>query len=69
MDLKYEVKKILLEKRMSMTELNNILNKNNNRETTVQNLNTKLTKNTISYKELEEILTILGYNLKWEKRE
>lgn len=54
---------------MSMTELNNILNKNNNRETTVQNLNTKLTKNTISYKELEEILTILGYNLKWEKRE
>ena len=64
-DLKNAIKIKILEKGLTMTKLVELLNEKYNKNTTVQNLSNKLTRETISHKEILEIADVLGYEIKW----
>jgi hypothetical protein len=71
MDIKQQIKEILLKEKITMTDLVNLLNKNKtgeNNRTTVSSLNNKLTRGTIKYSEILEIFDVLDYNITLQKR-
>jgi hypothetical protein len=59
-----EVKKVLLDLNISMTELASAMGKKLNKPYSLSNLSGKLRKETITYKEMKLIAEILGYDLK-----
>jgi hypothetical protein len=65
MDIKQEIKVLLVRNNLSMRKLVNLLNEKYNRTDTVQNLSKKLTRNTIRFNEVQEIINILGYNVEF----
>ena len=69
-DIKQQVKEILLKENLAMTELVNILNKDKPKEeqTTATNLGNKLTRGTIKYSEILDIFDVLGYDVALQKR-
>jgi transcriptional regulator with XRE-family HTH domain len=71
MDIKQQIKEILLKEKMTMTDLVELINKNKMDEsskTTVSNLNNKLTRGTIRYSEIIEIFDVLDYDITPKKR-
>ena len=62
MSAREEIKAILAKENLTMTELSKKL------DTSVNNLSNKLRNKTIKYEEVLEIADILGYNIKFEKR-
>lgn len=62
-NLKNQIKLLLIHKGISMTELVNLLNERYERNDVVQNLNNKLTKETLKYAEILEITEVLDYNI------
>jgi hypothetical protein len=70
-DIKQQIKEVLLEKNITMTDLVNLLNENkpDNEKTTLQSLNNKLTRGTIKYSEILEIAQVLKYNILWQNAE
>jgi hypothetical protein len=70
-DIKQQIKEILLKEKITMTDLVNLLNKNKtgeNNRTTVSSLNNKLTRGTIKYSEILEIFDVLDYDITLQKR-
>jgi hypothetical protein len=70
-DIKQQVKEILLKENITMTDLVNRLNANKpnvNNLTTVSSLNNKLTRGTIKYSEILEIFDALNYEVILQKR-
>ena len=67
--IKNEVKVKILQKGHTMTKLVELLNGKYNKNTTVQNLSNKLTRETIQYKEILEIADVLGYEIRWVDKE
>jgi len=65
MTLKDEVKVLLIKSGFTLTDLVKALNEKYNRTDSVQNLNGKLTRETLKYKEAQEISAILGYEIQW----
>lgn len=65
MTLKEEIKVLLIKSGFTMTGLVKALNEKYDRNDTVQNLNGKLTRETLKYKEAVEISEILGYEIQW----
>ena len=65
MTLKDEVKVLLIKSGFTLTDLVKALNEKYNRTDSVQNLNGKLTRETLKYKEAQEISEILGYEIQW----
>ena len=59
-----EVKKVLLDVNVSLTELAGAMGKRLNKHYSLHNLSNKLRKETITYKEMKLIADILGYDLK-----
>lgn len=68
MTLKEEIKILLIKSGYSMTDLVKALNEKYNRNDTIQNLNGKLTRETLKYREALEIADILEYKIEWTKR-
>ena len=66
MELKDEIKAYIISSGWSITALNEQLNKINNTEHTVQNLSSKIRKNSLKYSEIIQIAGVLGYEIKWE---
>lgn len=62
---KDQLKMILLENKITMTQLVQRLNDKFNRSDSIQNLNNKLTKGTIRYSEVMEIADALDYEILW----
>lgn len=62
------VKKLLLDSFTTMTELASAMGKRLNKKYSLTNLSNKLRKETITYKEMELIGDILGYDLQFVKR-
>lgn len=58
-----EVKKLLLDVNISLTELAGVLGKRLNKKYSLNNLSGKLRKETITYKEIKLIADILGYEV------
>lgn len=67
MDIKEEIRVILLRKNLSMRKLITLLKENNADFGSVQNLSNKFRNKTIRFNEIESILEYLGYELKIEK--
>ena len=64
-----ELKKILLDVNVSLTELAEALSKRLNKPYSMQNLSNKLRNETISHREMLIIADILGYNIKFIRKE
>lgn len=60
-----DLKKILLDVNITLTELANALSKRLNKPYSMQNLSNKLRNETITYREMLIIADILGYELKF----
>ena len=63
-----ELKKILLDVNVSLTELAEALGKRLNKPYSLNNLSNKLRNETISHREMVIIADILGYDLKFIRR-
>jgi hypothetical protein len=70
MDIKQQIKEYLNKKNTTLTNVVNIINsfKSKEEQTTVQNVNNKLTRGTIKYSEVLEIAQILGYDIIWQEQ-
>lgn len=64
-----DLKKILLDVNVSLTELAAALGKRLNKSYSLNNLSNKLRNETISYREMLIIADILGYDLKFIRRD
>lgn len=62
---KDQLKMLLIERKLTLTQLVQMLNEKYKRNDSVQNLNNKLRKETIRYSEVVEIAEVLGYQIKW----
>ena len=69
MSIIVELKKILLDVNVSLTELADALGKRLNKPYSMNNLSNKLRNETISHREMLIIADILGYDLKFIRRE
>lgn len=67
MNPRVEIKKILVEENITLSELAKKLGENLDKEYSLNNLSGKLRKETISFKEVDLIAKILGYKIKFEK--
>ncbi len=67
MDLKIEIRKLALEKRVTLTQLAQYIEQKKNKPYSVQNLSIKLRKGTLNINELEMICEKLKYNIKFDK--
>ncbi len=64
-----DLKKILLDVNVSLTELAQALSKRLDKPYSMQNLSNKLRNETITHREMLIIADILGYDLKFIRRE
>ena len=64
-----ELKKILLDVDVNLTELSQALAKRLDKPYSMQNLSNKLRNETITHREMLIIADILGYDLKFVRRE
>lgn len=64
-----ELKKILLDVNVNLTELAEALGKRVNKPYSMQNLSNKLRNETITHREMLIIADILGYDLKFVRRD
>jgi len=69
MGLKEEIKAYIVSSGWSITNLNEELNRLNGTESTVQNLSNKIRKGSLKYSEVLQIAEIIGYDIKWIKKE
>ena len=60
---------MLARKNLSMRKLIAIINEHYNRKDTVQNLSNKLNRDSIKYKEVEEIADLLGYKIEFKPKD
>ena len=63
-----ELKKILLDVNISLKELSAALGRRLNKHYSMQNLSNKLRKETITHREMLIIADILGYDIKFVRR-
>jgi len=69
MSIIVELKKILLDVNVSLSELAQSLGKRLNKPYSMQNLSNKLRNETITHREMLLIADILGYDLKFVRRQ
>ena len=69
MSIVNELKKILIDVNVNLTELAQALGKRLSKPYSMQNLSNKLRKETITHREMLIIADILGYDLKFIRRE
>ncbi len=69
--IKQQIKIALLERNITLTDLYNQLKEKYHKEYSLQNLSSKINRNTLKYSEVQEIADILQYDIVWKdnKRE
>lgn len=67
MTLKNNIKSLIIQNGFSMSYIVQKLNEQNNTKYSLQNFSQKLSRNNLRYSEVEQILNIIGYSIKWEK--
>ena len=68
MDIKKEIKMLLLENDMTLSDLASKIAEAKGCNYSVQNLSNKLKKGSVTFNELQLIADILQYDIKFEKR-
>lgn len=69
MGLKEEIKGYIVSSGWSITRIAEELNKRNSSEYTMQNLSNKIRKESLKYSEVLQIADIIGYDIKWIKKD
>jgi len=69
MGLKEEIKAYIVSSGWSITDLNTELNRINGTDSSVQNLSNKIRKASLKHSEVLQIAEIIGYDIKWIKKE
>lgn len=64
--IKNEVKSYIIKEGFTMKKIAGLLDEES--KVALQNLSNKLTRGTIKYSEIKQIAAILGYEIKWEKK-
>lgn len=67
MSFKNNLKATIVQSGWTMTRIVEELNKRHGRCNTVQNFSSKLNRESLKYTEVEEILSIIGYEISWNK--
>lgn len=65
MSFKDDLKAIIIKSGWTMTAVVNEINSRNNTDYTVQNFSAKLSRGTLKYLEVVEVLDIIGYEIQW----
>ena len=68
MTAKQEIKVMLARKGLTLKELVTLLNEKYNRNDSLQNLSNKLNRDSIKYREVEEIAHSLGYEVEFKEK-
>lgn len=68
MSIYEELKSTLAYEAKTMTKVAKLLKENKNRNLSMNNLSRKLRTKTIKYEEVRDILDVLGYDIKFVKR-
>lgn len=68
MSFKDDLKAIIIKSGWSMTAVVREINNRNHTDFTVQNFSAKLTRGTLKYLEVVEVLDIIGYEIQWIKK-
>ncbi|MBO6087680.1 hypothetical protein J6P92_04955 [bacterium] len=68
MDIGKEIKKLTVERGLTLTYLAECISKEKGKHYSVQNLSSKLKKGTVNYNELVIILNKLNYKIKLEEK-
>ena len=66
MSIKEQIKIALIQRNMTLTELYNKLKAKYNKDYSLQNLSSKINRNTLKYIEVQEIADILQYDIIWQ---
>lgn len=69
MSIKNEIKSYLELAGWTQTDIAEELSKKYNKNVTIQNLNNKIAKGTLRYKEALDIADIAGYKVEWIKKD
>lgn len=64
--VKQQIQIALIERNMKLTDLYNQLKEKYNKEYSLQNLSSKINRNTLKYSEVQEIADILRYDIVWK---
>lgn len=64
--IKQQIQIALIERNMKLTDLYNQLKERYNKEYSLQNLSSKINRNTLKYTEVQEIADILQYDIVWK---
>lgn len=65
MALKENLKATIIKSGWTMTSVVEEINKRNGTNYTVQNFSSKLSRGTLRYVEVEQVLEIIGYRIEW----
>ncbi|CCL55392.1 hypothetical protein [Clostridioides difficile] len=69
-DLRKEIKLYLVNADKTLASVVNEMNaRHPDKPTTPQNINNKITRGTLKYEEAKEIADIIGYKIKWIKKD
>lgn len=65
MSFKDDLKAIIIKSGWSMTDVVHEINNRNHTDYTVQNFSAKLSRGTLKYLEVVQVLHIIGYKIQW----
>ena len=63
MNISNEIRKLMIDSDMTLTQLARVISKAKNKHYSVQNLSQKICNNTLNATEIDIILNTLGYNI------
>lgn len=66
--LKDRLKGLIISQGFTMSQVNDELNRRHGTNFSFQNFSNRFRKESFSYAEIEEILDVVGYQLKWEPK-
>lgn len=66
--VKEQIKIALAKRNMTLTDVYKQLKEKYNKDYTLQNLSSKINRNTLKYKEAEEIAEILNIKIEWNEK-
>jgi hypothetical protein len=66
--VKNDIKSVIVQSGWTMSAIIDALNQKYDRTDTVQNLSNKLTRGTLRYGEAQEIAEVIGYEIKWVRK-
>lgn len=65
MPLKEDLKSLIIKSGFTMSTVVSEINKKNSTDYTLQNFSAKLTRGTLKYYEVVDVLEIIGYKIAW----